>query len=115
MRIYCTKRKRGYTIPHKNSIEKFTMKKILLCIVISLSSSFLNAGDVINKAVISRIATSSDGWSDNFLLQFSEGTGICNNSVTFRRDKAINQEAFNRLYSTALMAFASGKKVRISK
>ena len=92
----------------------YVMRKVLFGILLLIGFS-ANAGDIIVDAKISKVATSNDGWKDNFTLAFSSGAGICADQayVIFPRESAINQDAFNRLYSIALMAFAANKTVRV--
>jgi len=92
------------------------MKKIrtILFLLVFIIPTLSSAGTVATGATISSIGTATDGWSDNFYLRLSGGEGVCSNqTVIFKRERAINQDAFNRLYSMALTAFASSKIVKI--
>lgn len=81
-----------------------------------------NSGNLIDNAEITAVSTSSDARSDNFFLRLSGGTGVCETQdwVVFPGISTVdnptdipNEAVWNRLYSTALMAFAAGKKIRV--
>ncbi len=75
------------------------------------------AGNLAINTSIEAISSSSDGSSDNFYLKLTGGSGDCvsgSRFVVFPRDLAPSDDAFNRMYSLAMMAFATkSNKVRI--
>ncbi|MGR6871042.1 DUF5992 family protein [Pseudomonas sp. HK3] len=97
----------------------------IVILIISLACLNANAGDLVNHAEIIAVSTSNDGRSDNFYLKLSGGVGDCaeNNNKGWVIFPGVNtsenptdipnEASWNRLYSTALMAFAAGKLVRI--
>jgi len=91
------------------------MKAFLLFVLLVLFSGKAVAGNLIENAVITKIASSSNGVSDDFFVAFSTGTGVCaaTKYVVFPRSLAPSDHAFSRMYSTALAAFAAKKKVRV--
>ncbi|MET1257574.1 DUF5992 family protein [Aliikangiella maris] len=86
-----------------------------LGILLLLTSGNCFSGELVKDAEITRIGNSSDGKTDNFFITVSGGSGPCTNQhIIFPRSKAPSAEFFNRLYSTALLAYSTGsKKVRI--
>lgn len=90
------------------------MKKALQILALLMFSTQIFAGELIKDAVITKIGTSSDGVSDDFFIYVSAGTGICAESraIIFPRALAPSEAAFNRMYSTALTAFSTKKRIR---
>lgn len=84
-------------------------------ILLVLVSSQCFSAELIKNATIVEIGTSSNGVTDNFYILTSGGTGPClNKSILFKRESAPSAEFFNRLYSTALMAYSTNaKRVRV--
>jgi hypothetical protein len=84
-------------------------------ILLLLVSSSCFSGELVKNSTIIDIGSSSDGLTDNFYIRTSGGVGPCaGSSIVFKRTAAMSAEFFNRLYSTALMAYTTNaKKVRI--
>ena len=84
----------------------------VLGFILLLLSGFCSSGELVKNAEITRIGSSSDGTTDNFFITVSSNdNGPCaNGHITFPRDQAPSDGFFNRLYSTALMAYAAGSK-----
>ena len=91
------------------------IKKLFICVAVSLLSVAASAGNLINNAVIKEVASSHDGKSDNFYLRFESGDGVCAEGgyVIFPREMAPSEAAFNRMFSIALSAFSLEKTVRV--
>ena len=78
--------------------------------------SSVSAGELVKESQIIRIGNSSDGVKDDFFITMSGGVGPCADThIIFRRADAPSDGFFNRLYSTALLAYSTGsKKVRVA-
>ena len=91
------------------------MNRIIpLSILMSLASTAF-ASDLVVDAKISRLASSSDGQTDNFYLEISGGVGPCaNTGVVFYRSDAPSEGFFNRMFAIAMLAYSTGStKVRV--
>lgn len=77
--------------------------------------SSVSAGELVKESQITRVGNSSDGTTDNFFITVSGGVGPCaNKHIIFRRVDAPSDGFYNRLYSTALLAYSTdSKKVRV--
>lgn len=91
------------------------MKYTLLISVFVFFTTLVGAGELVTEAEIVRIGSSSNGVNDDFFITVSGGTGSCvNTNIVFYRSNAPSDAFFNRLYSTALLAYSTGsKRVRI--
>ena len=91
------------------------MKALIIFVLLTVFSGRAIAGNLIENAVITKIASSSNGVSDDFFIAFSTGTGVCaaTKYVVFPRSLAPSDHAFNRMYSTALAAFTAKKRIRV--
>jgi hypothetical protein len=93
-------------------MNKFKVLGISLLLFVSSAS----AVELVKESQIIRIGTSSDGVTDDFFITMSDGVGPCaNKHIIFRRADVPSDGFFNRLYSTALLAYSTGsKEVRVA-
>lgn len=86
------------------------MFKYILMILVFICVPSL-AGELVKDTQIIRIGTSSNGVSDDFFITTSGGVGVCaNKHIIFKFSNAPSDGFFNRLYSTALVAYSAGEK-----
>lgn len=87
------------------------MRKLLLCIL--LISQAAAAEYLVTDATVVEIGNTA-GNADLFYVETSGGAGPCaNQQIRFKLSNAGSPEIFNRAFSMALTAYASGAKVSI--
>ncbi len=84
---------------------------ICLCVlvaVLSLSPQATYAGNLVTNAKIIRLASSSNGSSDDFFIEVEGGSGPCaNGTIIFPRSLSPSDGFFNRMFAIALTAYTT--------
>ncbi len=90
------------------------MIKPLLLAILCLPSSTVIAGELVRDATIIEVANTSYGGAD-FAVRVSGGTGVCAGTpfIVFPEAKASSTTSNKQAIATSLLAFSTGKKVRI--
>ena len=84
------------------------MLRSLLIIVVLMSASMAQGADLVVNAQIVRIASSSNGYADDFFVEISGGSGPCaDGSIIFPRSAAPTEAFFSRMFAIALTAYAT--------
>jgi hypothetical protein len=90
------------------------MKKCLLFILLAISCNSYSTGTFIAENVTITQISNTGSNIDKFVIWTSGGTGPCaNRSIHFPASATNSEKVFDRAYSAALTAFASGTKVTI--
>ena len=90
------------------------MLKVFLLAILSTSSLNLSAGELIQGATIVEVANTAFGGAE-FAVRLSGGTGTCATApyIIFPEAKASSAASNKQAIATALLAFSTGRKVRI--
>lgn len=91
------------------------MTRLILLLVALLAPAYALAGNLVYDAKIVRLASSSDGISDDFFIEVSGGGGPCaNTGIVFPRSLSPSDGYFNRMFAIALTAYTTGSvRVRV--
>jgi len=99
------------------SQKGIAMRKMICLIGALLLAMSLNAsaGYVLWDGEITGV-TNTSGNTDDFVVLVTGGSGLCSTAgqITFPRDAAGTQKLHDKAYATALMALATGLKVRVA-
>ena len=84
------------------------MLRFSLVIGVLLFASMTQGADLVANARIVRIASSSNGFADDFFIEVVGGSGPCaNGSIIFPRSQAPTEAFFGRMFAIALTAYAT--------
>ena len=91
------------------------MLRLLIVFIALLSTSTARSADLFNNARIVRIASSSNGYTDDFFIEVSGGSGPCSDGgIIFPRTQAPTEAFFGRMFAIALTAYTTEhKNVRV--
>jgi hypothetical protein len=83
-------------------------------LALSLASCSCLCGELLRDASITEVANTSSGGAD-FAVRTAGGVGVCANApfIVFPEAKAASAASNKQAIATALLAFTTGKKVRI--
>lgn len=90
------------------------LRHLLIFILLCIAGAAQSADLVVNAQIV-RIASSSNGVSDDFFVEVSGGSGPCaNGSIVFPRSLAPTEAFFSRMFAIALTAYATeNQNVRV--
>jgi Family of unknown function (DUF5992) len=85
-----------------------------LPIALFIGSNGCSAGELVRDATVTEVANSFGGGAE-FTVKAVGGTGVCAGAawIVFPEAKAKSANTHKQAIATALLAFSSGKKVRI--
>ena len=87
------------------------MLSISLCVLVAvllLNPHATHAGELVTNAKIIRLASSSNGVSDDFFIEVEGGVGPCaNGPIVFPRSLSPSDGFFNRMFAIALTAYTT--------
>lgn len=91
------------------------MIRLMALIAVLLVPAYASAGNLVYDAKIVRLASSSDGITDDFFIEVSGGGGPCaNTGIVFPRVLSPSDGYFNRMFAIALAAYTTGSvRVRV--
>jgi Family of unknown function (DUF5992) len=90
------------------------MNKHLLLATLCLASSTVIAGELVRDATIVEVTNTAYGGAE-FAVRLSGGTGVCVGTpfIVFPEAKASSATSHKQAIANSLLAFSTGKKVRI--
>ena len=89
------------------------MFRILFTVACCFSAYTCKADELMRDATVIEVANSAYGGAE-FAIKLSGGTGVCAGVfIIFPEAKAKSPASYKQAIATALLAFSTGKKVRI--